>query len=257
MITAHNLLHRFRDLAIAVFGIVGVWWLYISIASVPTFLLPTPQSVGQALWTLVQSGDIWAHLGATLSVVLIGLASGVALGIVCGALLAHFDKLRAWLDGLLLFLQTAPKIALAPLFLIWFGLGLLSKVILVISLVFFPVLIGTMLGVRSVAPSLHDLARILKLSAWRSFVSIELPHAAADILAGVRVGSLQAVVGAILAEWLSSKVGLGYLMIMANSTFNAPLLFAAVALAVGIGIVMYFLIESIEMRVLHWRMPHD
>ena len=257
MSIAHKLGRRFRDLAIAVCGIVGVWWLYISIVTVPEFLLPTPQSVGLALWQLVASGDIWVHLSATLSVVLIGLAAGVALGMLCGAILAHFDKLRAWLDGLLLFLQTAPKIALAPLFLIWFGLGLLSKVMLVISLVFFPVLIGTMLGVRSVELSLHDLARILKLSAWRTFVSIELPHAAADILAGVRVGGLQAVVGAILAEWLSSKAGLGYLMIMANSTFNAPLLFAAVALTVGIGIVMYFLIESIEMRILHWRPSHD
>lgn len=257
MSTTHKLGRRFRDLAIAVCGLVGVWWLYISIATVPEFLLPTPQSVGLALLQLVASGDIWAHLSATLSVVLIGLAAGVALGMLCGAILAHFDKLRAWLDGLLLFLQTAPKIALAPLFLIWFGLGLLSKVMLVISLVFFPVLIGTMLGVRSVELSLHDLARILKLSAWRTFVSIELPHAAADILAGVRVGGLQAVVGAILAEWLSSKTGLGYLMIMANSTFNAPLLFAAVALTVGIGIVMYFLIESIEMSILHWRPSHD
>ena len=257
MTNTRNLGRRFRDLTIAVCSIVGVWSLYISVATVPEFLLPTPQSVGLALWQLVASGDIWAHLSATLSVVLIGLGAGVALGMVFGTILAHFDKLRAWLDGLLLFLQTAPKIALAPLFLIWFGLGLLSKVILVISLVFFPVLIGTILGVRSVEPSLRDLARILKLSAWRTLVSIELPQASADILAGVRVGSLQAVVGAILAEWLSSKTGLGYLMIMANATFNAPLLFAAVALTVGVGIVMYFLIESIEMRVLHWRFYND
>jgi NitT/TauT family transport system permease protein len=257
MSAPQTLRHRFRDLAIAILGIVGAWWLYISVVPVPAFLLPTPQSVGQALWALVRSGDIWGHVGATLSVVLVGLTSGVTLGIVCGALLARFDRLRAWLDGPLLFLQTAPKIALAPLFLIWFGLGMLSKVMLVISLVFFPVLIGTVLGVRSVEPGLRDLARILKLTSWRSFVSIELPHAAADIFAGIRVGGLQAVVGAILAEWLSSKVGLGYLMIMANSTFNAPLLFAAVVLTVGIGMAMYFLVESIEMRVLHWRVSLD
>jgi NitT/TauT family transport system permease protein len=248
---------RLRDLVIAITVIVGAWWLYVSVAKVPAFLLPTPQAVAATLWQLVQSGEIWGHLSATLSVMLIGLVAGVVLGLVCGAILAHAAALQVWLDGPLLFLQTAPKIALAPLFLIWFGLGLLSKVLLVVSLVFFPVLIGTMLGIRSVAPGFHDLARILKLPTWRMFLHIELPHAAGDILAGVRVGSLQAIVGAILAEWLSSKSGLGYLMIMANSTFDAPLLFAAVVLTVAIGILTYFVIESVEMLVLGWRSSHD
>lgn len=257
MNTSSTLGERLRDLVIAIAAIVLVWWLYVSVASVPAFLLPTPQAVAAALWNLVETGDIWAHLYSTLSVMLIGLAVGVVLGLVCGAILAHFERLRVWLDGPLLFLQTAPKIALAPLFLIWFGLGLLSKVLLVVSLVFFPVLIGTMLGIRSVAPGFHDLSRMLKLPAWRVFLHIELPHAAGDILAGVRVGSLQAIVGAILAEWLSSKSGLGYLMIMANSTFDAPLLFAAVVLTVAIGILTYFAIESVEMHVLRWRSSND
>jgi NitT/TauT family transport system permease protein len=251
------LARRLRDLLMAIAGMVLVWWLYVTVVSVPAFLLPKPQAVAVALWQLVESGDIWGHLYSTLSVMLIGLAAGVALGLACGAALAHSESLQVWLDGPLLLLQTAPKIALAPLFLIWFGLGLLSKVMLVISLVFFPVLIGTMLGIRSVAPGFHDLSRILKLTAWRTFLHVELPHAAADILAGVRVGSLQAIVGAILAEWLSSKSGLGYLMIMANATFNAPLLFAAVVLTVGIGILTYFLIESVEMRLLGWRSSND
>ncbi len=257
MKTSGQLLRRLRDLALAIVAIVFAWWLYVRVSDVPAYLLPAPQAVGDALWELVASHTLWQHLGATLSVILIGLAAGVAGGLLAGALLAHFDRLRFWLDGMLLFLQTAPKIALAPLFLIWFGLGMLSKVMLVVSLVFFPILIGTLLGIRSVDPSLMDLARILKLSPWKALVRIQLPSAAGDILAGLRVGVLQAVVGAILAEWLSSKAGLGYLMTMANATFNAPLLFAAVALTVGLGILMYFIVESVEIRVLRWRTPHD
>ena len=244
---------RLRDLAIAMVVLIGLWWLYVSMSNVQAFLLPHPAAVGEALLALFESGDIWRHLASTLSVVSIGLATGTLLGLAVGALLAHFEKIGAWLDGTILLLQTAPKIALAPLFLIWFGLGLLSKVLLVVSLVFFPVMIGTLLGLRSVDSALRDLARILRLHPWRVFLRIELPSAAADILAGVRVGALQAVVGAILAEWLSSKSGLGYLMVMANASFNAPLLFAAIALTVFIGIVMYFVLESLEAWLVYWK----
>ncbi|MFS2162424.1 ABC transporter permease [Variovorax sp. Varisp62] len=253
MSPAQNLLRRGRDIGLATVSIVLAWWFATLDERVPAYLLPTPVSVWQALEMMFANGDIWSHLGATLSVIFLGLIAGSLAGILGGAILASFDILRVWLNGTLLFLQIAPKIALAPLFLIWFGLGIASKVALVTSLVFFPVLIGTMLGIRSCDASLIDLARILRLSWMRALLTIFLPAAAADILAGVRVGCLQAVVGAVLAEWISSKSGLGHLMIRANSVFNTPLLFAAVVLTVLVGVLLYFMVESLEVRVLRHR----
>ena len=193
------------------------------------------------------------HGGFTLGILATGFAIGGGVGLALGVLLARSARLARWLNGPILVLQTAPKIALAPLFVIWFGLGITSKLVLVASLVFFPVMVGTLLGMQAVDARLLDLTRILRMPAWRRLLRIELPSAAPAIFTGLRVGIIQAVVGAVLGEWMSGSRGLGFLMTQASAQYRTPALFAAVLLIVALGLVLYGLIDTIERRALRWR----
>jgi NitT/TauT family transport system permease protein len=248
-------LRRIAEIAASLLLVLGAWHAGVAWFGIQAFLLPPPERVGQALVNLAMTGELAVHAGATLSVVLLGLALGAALGAAGGVGLAKSRAAERWLGGPILFLQTAPKIALAPLFLIWFGLGIASKLALVVSLVFFPVLVGTMLGIRSVDSRLLDLVRLLRLSWWRSLRRIELPAALPSFFAGLRVAAVQAVVGAILAEWMSSRAGLGFLMVQASASYRTPVLFASIAATVVLGIAVYRAVELVERRALAWRAP--
>lgn len=241
------------DHVVGLIAIIVVWRVSIPLSDAPPFVLPPPEDVGAAILDLARSGQLWGHLAFTLSNMLWGFLIGAGLGGAAGFVLAHAPRLERWLEGPLLILQTAPKIALAPLFVIWFGLGVASKIALVVSLVFFPVMIGALVGVRSLDPRFNDLARILHLSAWTRAARIELPAALPDIFVGLRIGAIQAVVGAILGEWMSGRMGLGYLMTYATATYKTPLLFAAVILTILLGLAVHLILEACERRLLGWK----
>lgn len=130
--------------------LVAVWWAYVRVFNIPRFVLPPPAEVGAAFVALFHDGTIWPHLAHTLGIILAGFAIGSALGFVLGFILAKSPRTERIIGPYLFFFQTAPKIALAPLFILWFGLGLTSQIVLAVSLVFFPVMVGTILGLRSV-----------------------------------------------------------------------------------------------------------
>jgi NitT/TauT family transport system permease protein len=244
---------RGLEVAATLAALLALWWGYVAWFDVPAFLLPAPDRVGRAAWALIAEGELWPHLANTAGVVAAGLALGTLAGGAMGIVFAKLPVLERWLGGAILFLQTAPKIALAPLFLIWFGLGLASKLVLVVSLVFFPVMVGTMVGLAAVDRRLLDLARLLRLSPWLRLRRIELPAAAPSLFAGLKVGAVQAVVGAILAEWMSSRAGLGYLMVSASASYRTPLLFASILFTVLLGIAVYQAVAAVERAALGWR----
>lgn len=245
-------LRRILETLLAIAAVVAAWDLYTRLHDVPDYLLPSPAAVWSAL--VAAAGDrLFDHLFYTLGILVAGYGIGVGLGVASGLALARSFRIERWLSGPILFLQTAPKIALAPLFVIWFGLGIASKLVLIVSLVLFPVLVATLVGIRSVDRRLHDLAKVLHLSPWQRFRRIELPSALPEIFVGLRVGAVQAVVGAILAEWMAGKQGLGYLMTFATATYKTPLLFAAVILTALLGIAVYQAVEFLERRLLSWR----
>jgi ABC-type nitrate/sulfonate/bicarbonate transport system, permease component len=233
--------------------LIGLWWGYVTLFKVPPFILPPPQMVGSELVRLFAGGTIWPHLGHTLGIIVAGFLLGTMGGLLLGLVLARLPGLERMIAPYLLFIQTAPKIALAPLFILWFGLGITSKIILVVSLVFFPVMIGTVLGLRSVSPAMLELSRILHLSQRQRFLRIELPAAVPEIFSGLKVGAVQATIGAILAEWLSGGTGLGYLMVFAGTTYKAPLLFAMVIVTALLGIAVYQALAQCEKWLLSWR----
>lgn len=234
-------------------AIVIAWQVYVTATDAPAYMLPAPGAVGGALADLAISGALWRDLGFTFGNVVFGLVLGALAGFALGFVLAKSPKLERWLDGPILLLQTAPKIALAPLFVIWFGFGTTSKIVLIVSLVLFPVLVATIVGLRGVPQNALELARILKLTTWQRLMRVELPMALPEIFIGLRIGAVQAVVGAILGEWMSGKLGLGHLMTFASATYKTPLLFAAVLLTVALGIAVHVSLEAAERRLLRWK----
>jgi NitT/TauT family transport system permease protein len=241
------------DYGLGLVAILVAWHVYVVATDAPPYLLPSPGAVGGAVADLVASGTIWRDLGYTLGNILAGFVLGSAAGFAAGFALARSPRTERWLEGPILILQTAPKIALAPLFVIWFGLGVTAKIVLIVSLVLFPVMVATLVGLRSVDPAYRDLATVLKLTGRQRLWRIELPAALPEIFVGLRIGAVQAVVGAILGEWMSGRTGLGHLMTFATATYKTPLLFAAVLLTVMVGIAVHFAIEACERRLLRWR----
>jgi NitT/TauT family transport system permease protein len=241
------------DYSLALVALLVAWWFATGPMAMPTYLLPSPLRTWNALVGIAVTGELWLHLGFTLQNIILGLAFGSVAGIALAYVMTRFQKLAVWLDGPLVILQTAPKIALAPLFIVWFGFGILSKVILIFSLVFFPVFIGACAGFRALDPKMKDLAKLLGLGNLQRFRQIELPAAMPEIFVGLKIGAVQALVGAVLAEWMSGKLGLGYLMTYAGATYKTPLLFAAVLLTTFLGQLMHVALSILENRLLHWK----
>jgi NitT/TauT family transport system permease protein len=241
------------DYTLALAVLFAAWWFATGPMGMPTYLLPSPLRTWNALVTIALTGELWIHLGFTLQNIVLGLILGCIAGIALAYVMTRFPKLAVWLDGPLVILQTAPKIALAPLFVVWFGFGILSKIILIFSLVFFPVFIGAIAGFRSLDPKMKDLAKLLDLSTVQRFRQIELPSAMPEVFVGVKIGAVQALVGAVLAEWMAGKVGLGYLMTFASATYKTPLLFAAVLMTVVLGLLLHVVLTILENRLLSWK----
>ncbi|MDF2371967.1 MAG: ABC transporter permease [Rhizobiaceae bacterium] len=250
-------LRAFGEYGVALSLLLFAWWYATGPMELPHYLLPTPQSVGATLWKMLVAGELIHHQLFTIKNILLGLL----IGTLCGVLLAYFffklPRLGHALEGPLVIMQTAPKIALAPLVIIWFGLGLTAKIVLIFSLVFFPVFAGSLAGFRGIDSRMHDLARLLKLRPWQRFYHIDLPAALPGIFVGIKIGAVQALVGAILAEWMSGNQGLGYLMTFASATYKTSILFGAVLLTSLLGILMHALLNTIESTLLAWSIEDD
>lgn len=241
------------DYAAALGTLLAGWWIATGPMALPTYLLPSPSKTWNALVTIALNGELWIHLAFTLQNIILGLFLGCVAGVLIAYVMTRFPKLAIWLDGPLVILQTAPKIALAPLFVVWFGFGILSKIVLIFSLVFFPVFVGAVAGFRSLDPKMKDLSRLLGLSDLQRFRQIELPSAMPEVFVGLKIGAVQALVGAVLAEWMAGKVGIGYLMTFAAATYKTPLLFAAVLVTVLLGLLLHVVLTVLENRLLAWK----
>ena len=245
------------EYALAFTVLLGAWWYASGPYGVPQYLLPHPQTVTATLWTMLKEGILIPQLLFTVQNIFLGLVIGTACGVLCAYAFYKSPTLTLIFEGPLVVLQTAPKIALAPLIIIWFGLGLTAKLVLVFSLVFFPVFAGALSGFRSIDCRLHDIAKLLNLSPVQRFVRIDLPASLPGVFVGIKIGSVQALVGAILAEWMSGVQGLGYLMTYASATYRTPMLFGAVLVTALLGIALHVLLNAIEARLLSWDTPDE
>jgi len=241
-------------LSLALF--VGLWELVVRLSGYPAFILPSPGQVLARAISLAADGTLWRHAGVTLTEVLTGLALGLGVGSVLGYALAKSRTAERLLAPYIVASQAIPVVALAPLLVIWFGPGLLTKVLVAALIVFFPVLINVMVGVRSVEPDLRDLMRSLEATRWQTFIKLEVPAALPVLLGGLKIGATLSVIGAVVGEFLGTSEGLGYLINEGRGLYDTPRMFVGLFGLVALALILYGIAAWLERRALAWREEH-
>jgi NitT/TauT family transport system permease protein len=230
---------------------LAAWKLLTVVSGTPDYILPAPEVVGERAVRAIGSGLLWEHTAVTLSEILLGLALGAATAIAVGTALGKSVVVERVLSPYIVAAQSVPILALAPLLDIWFGGGLLARVLICALIVFFPIAIATMVGIRSTDPLLAELFRSLGATPRQRTMRLEIPSALPVIFGGLRVGVTLAVIGAVVAEWAGASSGLGVLINIANQgLFDTPLMFVALTTLAVIGITLHGLVVSIERRVI-------
>jgi NitT/TauT family transport system permease protein len=238
------------SVAAAFAAFVLVWKAVVVVSGLPPFILPSPEAVAIRFLDAWRDGTIEPHLWTTLIEVLLGFTVGGLLGLIAGYALARSALIERLVSPYLVAAQAVPILALAPLLVLWFGNGLLSKLIVCALIVFFPVAIATMVGIRSVDPRLLELGRSLRATRRQVLLTLEIPAALPNILGGMRVGVTLAVVGALVGEWAGANRGLGVLINLARgSLFDIPLMFATLLTIALVGIVLYLVVVAVEHRL--------
>ncbi len=252
-------LHR-RDVQARISGVAAplltlvalliVWEVIVRLSRVPLYLVPGPTQVveklGLTLPLLVKHG--WV----TTYEVILGYLLSIAIGIPLGLAIFLSPVFARSVYPLLVSSQAVPKTAIAPLFVVWFGFGVLPKILIAFLIAFFPIVINTVVGLASVEPEKIYLARSMGMSPLAMFFKIRLPQALPSIFAGLKIAIALAVVGAVVGEFVGADAGLGYLLLIANGTLDTPLLFAGFVTLTLIGIIFFLLIEAIERMAIPW-----
>jgi NitT/TauT family transport system permease protein len=234
--------------AFAVF--VLLWKAIVVIGGYPVFILPPPETVATRFVQAWADGIIASHALTTISEVLLGFALGALVGLVAGYGLAKSVLVEQIASPYIVAAQATPILALAPLLALWFGPGLTSKVVICGLIVFFPIAISTMVGIRSVDAGLLEMARSFRATRRQILTTLEVPAALPSILGGMRVGVTLAVVGAIVGEWAGAEKGLGVLVNLARgSLFDIPLMFATLVTIALLGIGLYLVVVVLERRL--------
>ncbi len=241
---------RAIDVAAAGTLFVVTWKVFVVAGHYPVFILPAPEVVAGRFVSAWADGTMEPHALQTFIEVILGFGVGASLALVAGYALARSGLIERVLSPYLVAAQATPILALAPLLALWFGTGLLSKVVICALIVFFPVAVATMVGLRNVDRRLIEMAHAFRATRWQLLWSLELPAALPGIMGGMRVGVTLAVVGAIIGEWAGGDLGLGVLINLARgSLFDIPLLFATLLTIALLGVVLYVVVVLVERRV--------
>lgn len=252
VITARSGVRRLAFVA-TLLALLGLWHLVTHQGWVRPFLLPSPQAVASKFYTVLLNGTLWNHTWVTLHAVLVGLAAGVTIGVALGYAIAHVPILEDIFSPLIIAFQSTPVVAYAPLLVIWFGSGVQSKAITCALIVFFPMLMNMVAGIRAVPFSLRDLMRVSGASRWQTLVKLELPAAMPVLLTGLKTSATLSVIGAVVGEFIFARAGLGFLISLARGQYDTPLVFVAVLTLTGIATLLYGLVALAERHLLAWR----
>lgn len=237
--------------------LIGLWVFAVRFMHVPSYILPAPEAVLRALWAGLAINPAspqgyYLPLWSTLSNAAAGFAIGTGLGLVLGSLMAESRTVEKLLMPYAFALQSLPKVAIAPLIVIWFGFGDGSKVAIAALLAFFPVLINSFTGLRSTEPERIDLMRSLSATRFETYRIVKLPNAAPFIFAGLDMAVVYSLLGAIVAEFLGAQQGMGVLITQAQAISDVAGVFAALVILGVLGIVLHTSVRRLESRVVHW-----
>jgi NitT/TauT family transport system permease protein len=251
MSTAETKTHLLQSVLLAA-TVIAVWEGACRLFEISPLVLPTPSSILIRLYALISTGLIWPHLWATLFEILSGFVLGVLAGLVMGAMVSLIPVLERLIYPYLVALQTLPKVAIAPLFIIWFGYGLTSKVVITALVCFFPVLVSVIAGFHSTDKDQLDMMKAFGATKWQTLMRLRIPSALVLIFAGLEIAAVLAVIGAIVGEFVGAQVGLGYLVVTLNFSMDVPGVFAVLIVLSAIGLAMHGLMIYTARRYIFW-----
>jgi NitT/TauT family transport system permease protein len=237
--------------AIVLVGLV-IWEAAVKVFQVNPLILPAPTQIWESFIGLVLEPATWENAWITIVEIVLGFVIALVLGIAAGVILGKVLWLELSLRPLIVISQVVPKVALIPLFVIWFGFGITSKVIMAAMLAFFPIMLNVLLGVRSVEAGQREVMKSLNAGRWATFTNLEFKSVLPYIFAGMEIGIVFAVIGTIVGEYLGGSEGLGYMVVVTLNALDSPALFAVITLLSAIGLVLYFLVNSLKRFFIPW-----
>jgi NitT/TauT family transport system permease protein len=235
--------------------IILIWHYYVVLMQVPIVVLPTPL---QVLKSMIDNAKILTEEGwVTALECLYGFALSLAIGIPIAVVMTYSHVANQMFYPLLVASQSIPKVAVAPILLVWFGTGIQSKLAMAFVIAFFPVVVDTATGLRSTSPDLLELARSLQCTRLQTFFKIQLPSALPSIFSGAKIAVTLSVIGAVIGEFIGSNEGLGNLLLTANSQLNSPLVWASLTVLSVLGMILYGLVVLVEKLLMPWAADVD
>jgi NitT/TauT family transport system permease protein len=243
---------RFGAWAASAFLLLAFWSWYVANYDVSPAVFPPPQAVWQSLSANILDGTFIFDLATTMNEVMIGFFAGSALGFLLALVISEFRPVRTILYPYVISFQAVPKTALAPMFLIWFGFGIESKIALVISTVFFPVLVNTLSGLERTDPDQLEMLRAYCGRRWRVFMRVKLPSAMPPLFAGLELAIVLAMIAAVVSEFLGAVGGLGYRILIYNTSLDMAGEFAGLIVLSATGFVLHAIVKRIGRRVVFW-----
>lgn len=232
--------------------IVATWHLIVTLGNVNPFLFPPPSQVGEKLVGLVTGDQLWPNTVTTLTEILSGFAIAIVSGVIVGVVLGKLPWLEVSLRPLIVISQVAPKVAFIPLFVIWFGFGLTSKIWLSALLAFFPIMLNMLLGVRSVEQGHREVMTSLNATRRQTLWQLEMRSVQPYLFAGMEVGIVLATTGAIVGEYISGSEGLGFLVVSSMNQLDAALTFALILWLSLMGLVLYLIVNELKRFFIPW-----
>lgn len=246
---------RFAPGIVLFVAIIALWEIAIDLFKVPLFVLPAPSNIAGAL--MANASILASATLVTAKEVLIGFVLAVIVGVALALLIVRFHLLGRALYPLIVLFQTVPKVALAPIFILWFGYDLAPKVLLITVIAFFPVTLDMLAGLQSVEQSFISLMRSVGARNNDIMLHVRIPHALPHLMAGMKVAITFSVIGAIVGEFAGASAGLGYIIQFASTQLDTPMVFAALVVVSIVGVAFYYVIELLEHLLVPWAPKFD
>jgi NitT/TauT family transport system permease protein len=236
-------------------GILLFWEVAVRALGIRSIVLPPPSEIIEVMFK--RSGLLLTHLWPSLYMTILGFALSVVGGVLVAIVMAYSEVLRRGVYPVIVVSQVIPKISIAPLFIVWFGTGTMSSLLLAFLIAFFPMTINATLGLQTVDEDIDKMARSFMGSRWQIFWKIRLPNALPYIFGGMKISITLAIIGVIVSEFVASQAGIGYLIKLAGGLLDTPLMMAAITVLSVSGLLLYWIIAECERRLVYWQTPSD